>query len=146
MFKTVVWATDGSDSADRALPYAKDLVSGGGRLVVVHGKELLLGRAGGFPVQPDEADVEAKIQQQVADLRADGLDATFTLASGSQPHAAHMILDAAKDVDADVIVVGTRGHSVIAGLLLGSVTQRLLHLAACPVLAVPPAGHAATGS
>jgi hypothetical protein len=37
-----------------------------------------------------------------------------------------------------VIVIGTRGHSSIGGLVLGSVTQRLLHVAPYPVLAVPP--------
>ena len=48
-----------------------------------------------------------------------------------------MISDAAREVGADLIVVGTRGHTAIAGLLLGSVTQRLLHIAPCPVLSVP---------
>ena len=40
---------------------------------------------------------------------------------------------------AELIVLGTRGHSPVAGLLLGSVTQRLLHIARRPVLAVPEA-------
>jgi len=58
--------------------------------------------------------------------------------------AAHAIADFAKGENVDVIVVGTRGHTALAGLLLGSVTQRLLHVARCPVLAVPPAEHGAT--
>ena len=37
-----------------------------------------------------------------------------------------------------MIVVGTRGRTALSGLLLGGVTQRLLHIAPCPVLAVPP--------
>jgi nucleotide-binding universal stress UspA family protein len=39
--------------------------------------------------------------------------------------------------ESDAIVVGTRGHTPIAGLLVGSVTQRLLHIAPCPLIAVP---------
>jgi nucleotide-binding universal stress UspA family protein len=35
--------------------------------------------------------------------------------------------------------VGRRGHSPVAGLVLGSVTQRLLHIARRSVLAAPPA-------
>jgi nucleotide-binding universal stress UspA family protein len=55
---------------------------------------------------------------------------------------AHAIADIAEKVDADLIAVGTRGHAPVAGLLLGSVTQRLLHISPCPVLAVPPEHHA----
>ena len=139
MFRTIVWATDGSESADRALPYAKALAEGDGhRLVVVHSEEILLGRGGGYPVQANEDELEAKIRGQVEQIRGEGIDASFTLASGAAPHAAHLIADAAEEVEADAIVVGTRGHSSVAGLLVGSVTQRLLHIAPCPVLAVPP--------
>jgi nucleotide-binding universal stress UspA family protein len=50
MFKTIVWATDGSEAADAALPFAKGLAEGEGHeLVVVHSTELLRGRAGGYP-------------------------------------------------------------------------------------------------
>jgi nucleotide-binding universal stress UspA family protein len=65
MFSTVIWATDGSEAADRALPYAKALVDGPGRtLVVVHCKELLTGRAGGYPVLADEGELQEKIRRQ----------------------------------------------------------------------------------
>lgn len=146
MFKTVVWATDGSEAADRSLPYAKALAEGGNRtLVVVHSKELLAGRAAGYPVHADEDELQAKIRRQVDAAREEGFDATLKLASGPVTGAAHMIADVAREVRADVIVVGTRGHAPVAGLLLGSVTQRLLHIAPCPVLAVPPAGRTAAG-
>ena len=42
-------------------------------------------------------------------------------------------------------MVGTRGHTPLGGMLLGSVTQRLLHIAPCPVLAVPANGAGGNG-
>ena len=138
MFETIIWATDGSEAADAALPYAKGLAEGEGRsLVVVHSKELLHGRAGGWPVYANEDELQAKIRRQADELRSQGLDVTLRIETVGAPGAAKMIADAARSFGADVIVVGTRGHTAIGGLLLGSVTQRLLHIASCPVLAVP---------
>jgi nucleotide-binding universal stress UspA family protein len=144
MFRTVVWATDGSDVADGSLPVVKELADHeGARVVVVHANEVLLGRAGGAPVMADEPDLLRKIEGQAEALRDDGYDATFTVATGATHDAARLIADAARALRADVIVVGTRGRSTIAGLIVGSVTHRLLHVAPCPVLAVPPAGRMA---
>jgi nucleotide-binding universal stress UspA family protein len=144
MFKTIVWATDGSESADRALPFAKGLATGEGRkLVVVHDKEIFVGgRGSGYPLQADEDELEAKIRGQIEQAKAEGLDVVLQLGTSGGGRAAHMIVDVAKDVGADVIVAGTRGHSPVAGLLLGSVTQRLLHVSHCPVLTVPTADSA----
>jgi nucleotide-binding universal stress UspA family protein len=144
MFKTIVWATDGSENADRALPFALELAAGDeATLVVAHVRELLGGRASGFPVFADEDELERGIRGQVQELRDAGVDASFQLISGSAPGAAHMIAEVARRTGADVIVVGTRGHGPVVGLLLGSVSQRLLHVAPCPVLAVPTGKQAA---
>ena len=69
-----------------------------------------------------------------------GVDAEFKLTGGpSLEGAAHMIAKVARETEADLIVAGTRGHTPLAGLLVGAVTQRLLHIAPCPVMAIPPA-------
>ncbi len=140
MFKTIIWATDGSKIADGALPFAKDLAEcDGGRIVVVHSDERFSGRASGYSILADEEELEAKIRTQVGELQDQGFDAKLTVVSGASAEAAHSIADVASGVGADVIVVGTRGHRPMAGVLVGSVTQRLLHIAPCPVLAVPAA-------
>jgi nucleotide-binding universal stress UspA family protein len=146
MFTTVVWATDGSDAADRALPFAKELAAApGARLLAVHVPELLAGRFVDYPMYVDDEELEAKIIGQVHDAREEGLDATYTFLRTGHAGSAQLIVEAAREVGADVIVVGTRGHGPLAGLLVGSVTQRLLHLAPCPVLAVPVGKGAAHG-
>ncbi|HXY80469.1 MAG TPA: universal stress protein [Gaiellaceae bacterium] len=136
MFKRVMWATDGLAAADSALPYAKALVPADGALLVVHCKELFVGRGGGYPLRADEPALLAKIRDQVAKVRREGVNAELKLASG--PSAARSIAHAAADLDADVIVVGTRGHGAISGLLTGNTTRRLFHIAPCPVFAVGP--------
>jgi nucleotide-binding universal stress UspA family protein len=138
MFTNIIWATDGSEAADRALDAAKELaLDGSGALTVLHCKELLVGRAGGYPVYADETELQEKIVRQGDGLRKAGIAVTLRMDTAAVHGPAHAIAEAARELDADVIVVGTRGHTPLAGLLLGSVTQRLLHIAPCPVLAVP---------
>ena len=139
MFKTLVWATDGSESADRALPYVKSLAAqNNAAVIVVHSIDYIVGRAGAHLEHIDEEELKAKIERQVAELAGAGLDARLEIVGAARLRPAHMIADVAQDVAADLIVVGTRGHAPMTELLLGSVTQRLLHIAHCPVLAVPP--------
>jgi nucleotide-binding universal stress UspA family protein len=140
MFKKIVWATDGSESADRALEVAKMLATeGGGELVAVHCQEMTLpGKGGGsYSVAANEQDLKAKIERQVSELAQGGISTTLESTRARVGGAAHAIAAAASAHECDAIVVGTRGHTPIAGLLVGSVTQRLLHIASCPVIAVP---------
>lgn len=142
MFKTILWATDGSVHADRALPIAKELAGvQGGKLIVVHCRELFSGRAAGFPVNADEDELLAKVREQAAELKSAGLNVQLEVATATATHASHAIAEVAGTEHAEVIVVGTRGHGPFTGVLLGSVTQQLLHIAPCPVLAVPTGEH-----
>jgi nucleotide-binding universal stress UspA family protein len=141
MFKTIVWATDGSELADRALDYARELADiYGSRIVAVHANEVMQGRAQGYSALADEPELEVRIAKQVAELRSAGVDVTLEVRTGNSDMAA-LIADAADEVDADLIVVGTHGHGGFTAALMGSVARALCHTAGRPVLVVPPPGH-----
>lgn len=144
MFTTILWATDGSPTAARALPFALDLVKDHeAKLVVAHAREIFVGRGAGYPVLADEDELRTQIGKQVEDLRHEGLNATYVVRTCTSGHAPAAIAEIAKEVGADLIVVGTHGYGRVAGMLLGSVTQGLLHAGVCPVLAVPTGAEAA---
>jgi len=138
MFQVVVFATDGSDTADLALPFVRRFGAAGARIVVVHADEVVATRAGGYSRHADEEDLRAKVEGQTRALQEEGLDAALVVVRGVATDAAEAVSEVARREGGDLIVAGTRGHSRLGGLLLGSVTQRLLHIAPCPVLAVPP--------
>jgi nucleotide-binding universal stress UspA family protein len=137
MFDTVVLALDGSESSDRALECATALAKANSSSVtVVHVVELTVGRGGGrAPI--NEKDIQAKVEGQVAALVASGVKAELETQTVPAGGPAHAIAEVAASAKADLIVTGTRGHTAVVGMLLGSVPQRLLHLAHCPVLVVP---------
>jgi nucleotide-binding universal stress UspA family protein len=144
MFDTVIWATDGSETAAEGLPHAVELVGEGrGTLIVAHVRELIVGKGGGYPVYADEPDLRERLQEQVDELRSRGVDAKFEHRTCLSGRVGSTIAEIAKEASADVIVVGTHGHTRLGQLLIGSVTQQLLHLGTYPVLAIPTAGVAA---
>jgi nucleotide-binding universal stress UspA family protein len=138
MFKTILWATDGSETAAQALPYVLELTeNASAKLVIGHVREIYGGRSAGYPVYADDTDIRAQVEKQVKDLAETGVNATFVERNAMQGHTAKMIGEIAEEHGAELIVVGTRGHSRIGTLLIGSVTQELLHQHKAPVLAVP---------
>lgn len=139
MFKTIMWATDGSENADRALPYAKRFAQApDARLIIAHVVERYASNsASGLSVYADEPQVEDRLNKLAAQLSDEGVEATVQVVPHVGPQTAHQIGDLAREDGVDVIVVGSRGRTAVAGLVLGSVTQRLLHFAPCPVLVVP---------
>jgi nucleotide-binding universal stress UspA family protein len=141
MFKKVIWATDGSEHADRAMVTAVQVAKDDdAELHVVHVIEKLgSGRAAGMEVFANEDEIKVKVARQAEAIAADtGLDTRAHTIVGLGDRIASRIAEIAENEGADLIVVGTRGHGALGSLVLGSVTQRLLHLSHCPVLAVPP--------
>jgi nucleotide-binding universal stress UspA family protein len=137
MYTTLLWATDGSADAEPALDEALRLLEPGGRLIAFHCDQRFVGgRATGLPLYADEVDRREQLRALVAQLVADGIHAELHIQS-THRSAAHEIAAAADELDAEAIVCGTRGLGGIQGVLLGSVSRELLHLAHVPVVVVP---------
>jgi nucleotide-binding universal stress UspA family protein len=137
MYSTVIWATDGSEGADVALEEALQLLHPGGKLFAVHvDQHMVGGRAGGLSYLPDEDERRVKIRERVGELQSQGLDVEAVIRT-THGATANVIAEIATDVDADAIVCGTRGFGTLSGAVLGSVAQKLLHVAPCPVVVVP---------
>ncbi len=134
----IVVGLDGSDASSRALEWAvEEARLRGGVVKAVRVWEL--------PVQPYEAYIPPEVYGDAAKDAAVSLQEQLTKVLGaerpvevlSEVHEgdpAHVILDQSRD--AMMIVVGSRGLGGFAGVLLGSVSSRLVHHAHCPVLVV----------
>ena len=136
MFEKILLGVDGSDESNRAMHVAMELarLSHGEVLVVhVHQKEL---------TSRDTVDIEPRYEaEQLTDATLDvigkaGIKARSELRVSGFMGAPKEILDAAGHFGADVIVLGSRGLGDWSGLMLGSVTHRVIHYAKCPVLVV----------
>jgi nucleotide-binding universal stress UspA family protein len=142
MFTNIVWATDGSERADRALQFAADIAQrDGAELHVVHVVERLppVKMAGQLDTHVNEEQLKDKVARQTRQVAAErNVSATLHLTTARSGHVAQRIIDVMAATGGDLIVVGTRGHSPVVGAMVGSVAQDLLHLAPCPVLAVTP--------
>jgi nucleotide-binding universal stress UspA family protein len=91
------------------------------------------------PVEGGETQASADntVDGAVATLRASGVaNVVGRVDRGLSGEAANAILDVAKDVDAQFIVMGHRGTGRLTGLLLGSVAHKVLSLADRPVVIV----------
>lgn len=137
MFKKILVALDGSEGSERILPLAIELAkSNRAQLVIAHVDELTVGKGGGS-INALDQDLRKQLQQRAQALSSEGVETAFEARSVILGGPAHVLAEIADDVGADLIVAGSRGHSPVSGLLLGSVSQRLLHVAHQPVLVVP---------
>jgi nucleotide-binding universal stress UspA family protein len=132
----VVVGVDGSDSSIAALRWAvKQAALTGAEVAAVTAWHIPVNYGSGYTITvpiPDLEKAAAKIAAdalaQVADIAPDVKIRTLIV----QENAARALLNAAKD--ADLLVVGSRGHGGFTEALLGSVGQHCVHHAACPVV------------
>jgi nucleotide-binding universal stress UspA family protein len=105
---------------------------------VTHYPPLMLAALEQAPVQLDEIEAAERtmVWEQIESLLAaapDGASIEKVELSGYPPDA---VVSYAEGVGADLIVVGNRGRGALASLMLGSTSQRILHIAHCDVLVV----------
>lgn len=138
-FKKIVVATDFSSESELAAQYARTLASRFGAAVhLVHVIEEP------FPISPElfiheipdfrerlVQDAQEKLAESMA--KVGGTDATCEVLVGTVPRR---IVESAANHDADLIVMGTHGRGAIGHLLMGSVAERVVRTADCPVLTV----------
>ncbi len=133
--RTVVVGFDGSPDATRAAERAAAMVGGSGLLILV-AVERAMYSPGIFSeplLEPDEA-LALELRKQARARLRDGHARQLTLLRRGDP--AEVLVDVAREYDADLVVVGRRGRDFAARVLLGSVAARIVANAACDVLVV----------
>jgi nucleotide-binding universal stress UspA family protein len=140
--KNILVPVDFGEASDVALKYGRDLArSYGARLHVLHVVEDLMTRyAVEYPMNmPDvQQDVERTARQQVDSLvtREDRTQLNVAPVVRTSNMTANTIVNYAGEERIDLIVMGTHGRTGVSHLLMGSVAERVVRTAPCPVLTV----------
>jgi nucleotide-binding universal stress UspA family protein len=135
-YRTILVATDLSEPAARAARHGGELArSLGSRLVVLFAIE---DRLPPLAAERGKISYEHRKKADAAlaawcEKELPGLAVERSVVEGV-PHA--VILDEARSIGAELIVVGMQGHNYLTHALVGSTAERVLHGAPCPVLVV----------
>lgn len=137
MYERMVVAIDHSPATGRVLTAARDLARlSQGQVWVVHVREHQGAGRGGVMASETIDEAHRAVDAAVAELAEAGVRAQPDIRYALTGHAASEISDSARAHDAGVIVMGSRGRSDLAGVLLGSTAHKVIHLTDRPVLVV----------
>jgi nucleotide-binding universal stress UspA family protein len=138
--RKVLVATDFSEASDEAIDRAIEMAKpSGAEVEIMHVLEL----AEAFPfgttyfdadIGALYADIDLQLSQRAERFRQAGLACETKIVDGS---ASTEIAARGRTLGADLIVVGTHGRTGLAHAMLGSVAERVVRRASCPVLTVP---------
>ena len=139
-FKKILCPTDFSEPSKRAVEYALAMgKSFGGKIIFVHVVEpvinsAIMGHAITMAAQLED-DLESQAKTHLKELAEkqgyDNYETQVLRGKGSIE-----ILDIAKKLDVDLIILGTHGRSGISHFLIGSTAEKIVRSATCPVLTV----------
>ena len=137
-YKHVLCPVDLSASAHDAMNLAAELVQpGGAGITLLHVLELPVSYSGKLPTPDLHRDLDARsaavLDRWVAELQAKVSVPVTQLTRIGRPGAQVLaLLD--DDRTFDLVVMGSRGHTGVARMLLGSVAEKVVRHARCPVL------------
>ena len=135
MLNNILVATDFGDASDTALTYGRALArTYGATLYVLHVLENDFMHA----IVADPNVLEDAVRTRINDLLTDddGRALRTRAVTGRSDEPAEVIVRYAKAANIDLIVMGTHGRGGVARLLVGSVAERVVRTAPCPVLTV----------
>ena len=143
MSKNIVLAVDAASgdaawhvgaAADMTAELCRD---SGDHVIVLHVHELAHGRFGRMQVDCHDGAGEQVVEKIVSGLQAAGVSAVGEIGTANYGHIAAAILKVAAEHDARLVVLGSSSRTDLPRIPLGSVANRLLHMATRPVLIVP---------
>lgn len=135
LLKRILVATDFSDASEAAMDYGRALAHAfGASLHLLHVRENLFLRS--VPVDPYvlTTTTAKRLAERLTDDDRTALHANAVLETSDNP--AEAIVKYAKKHATDLIVMGTHGRGAMAQLLAGSVAEKVVRTAPCPVLTV----------
>ena len=142
--KKILVPTDFSEHSARAVRYGAELASQfGAELHLMHTFEhvpIMYGEGAYVPPETDE-ELQAVASRQLDELKVDPAENVTVVRKVVKGHPFVEIVRYAKEHDSDLIVVGTHGRGAIAHMFLGSVAEKVVRKAPCPVLTVRDEGH-----
>jgi nucleotide-binding universal stress UspA family protein len=145
--KSILYPTDFSKYSLYALDYALSFAKQyGAKLSILHvlpNFPLILGQEATFVNIPKlEAATSEQVEKELGKLQeqcaAQGVESETTVMIGT-PFV--QIINAAREKDVDLIVIATHGRTGISHVLFGSVAERVVRMAPCPVLSIKHPEH-----
>jgi nucleotide-binding universal stress UspA family protein len=136
--KTIVVATDLHGQSEAALEYARKLATHyGARIVLAHGTDPMeyaaVGTVPDAVLQGVSEGARAELERMTSALVRAGIYSHSEVRQGT---VALMLVDVARQYDAGLIVIGTKGHEGAGPIAVGAIAEQLVRLSPCPVMAV----------
>ena len=138
MYGTIVVGYDASHEADLAALAARDLaVALGDAVLVVHVQPTTTPAPGTGPqVTEDGAEVQQVLAEALKIFTDAGIATTGQVHRAANSHIGQLLVEVARENNAGLIVVGTRGHGDLHSALLGSTAHQVIHSSTTPVMVV----------